>query len=159
VLTLISKAVIRSRKFYDLTFTIDVRLNAEGSFGLIFRQVDFFNYYAIVVDKKSMQIIKITDGSSEVLTGNLFKEQIQENMWYNMKLTIKKDKFQVFFVREIDAKDPERYKNMPLENSLEARDQLFKSGHFGVFVDYMSRIMFDNFVVTPLPCEVEPVEK
>jgi hypothetical protein len=41
---------MRSKKFYDFEFTLDFKMVSKGNFGLIFRQKDAFNYYAINIE-------------------------------------------------------------------------------------------------------------
>lgn len=54
VLQIVTKAIIRGKKFYDFTFTMDVKLTTKSSFGLIFRQIDAFNYYAASFSETSI---------------------------------------------------------------------------------------------------------
>ena len=83
---------------------------------------------------------------------------MEKNIWYNFKLTVQQDTFSLYMVKERDAMDPNKYLNMPITNGIEVTDAVFRSGHFGVFINYETTVQFDGLVVTPLPCKEELVD-
>lgn len=55
-LTFASVLILKYKTFYDATFSVSVNLRDQGTFGLLFRATDYFNYYALVFDfKKKMK--------------------------------------------------------------------------------------------------------
>lgn len=160
ILMLISKAIVRSKKFYDFNMTLDIKMVTKGNFGLIFRMVDAFNYYTASVDETEITFLRIKDGESELLGSKQLSSPLKMNLWYNVKVTAVGSNFEVYVVRERDFADPNRYLNLPRSEGLGVEDQYFKHGHFGVFADYTSRMYFDSLLVTPLPCALpEPADK
>ena len=156
--TLITKLIVRSKKFYDFDITMDFKIVTKGNFGVLFRMVDAFNYYAVSIDNTTISIIKLQDGNSEILASKNFGTALTLNLWYNLKLIGSKNSFRVYVVREIDINNPQKYIGMPTSEGVEVEDGAFKHGNFGIYVDYLSRIYFDAFVAEPLPCKIAPVD-
>lgn len=158
ILQLISKAIIRSKRFYDFVFTLDFQLVTKGTFGIIFRQKDPFNYYAANFEDSEISIIRIQNGESQLIASKRLPITIELNRWYNVKLTLVKSQITIYVMQERDAKDPNRYNTPTLSQGLSVQDSYFKSGHFGVYTDYLSKIYFDTFNVTPTACVEEPFD-
>jgi len=83
---IITKAIIKGKRFFDFVYTLDIKLTTKADFGIIFRQVDGFNYYAASITEDELKIIKIKDGKDEVLGTLLLKTKIMHDAWYNVKL-------------------------------------------------------------------------
>lgn len=72
--------------------------------------------------------------------------------WYNIKLTAVKDTFTIAIVKEMDASNVDKYKNISDSLSLKIFDSAFKSGFYGIFIDYISKVYWDNIAVAPTEC-------
>ncbi len=68
-LTFASVLILKYKTFYDAKFSVSVNLRDQGTFGLLFRATDYFNYYALVFDfkKKMKKFICVINGKEKVI--------------------------------------------------------------------------------------------
>ena len=62
ILQIISKLIVRGKKFFDFIYKLDFRMLVDSEFGVIFRYVDAYNYYAFVINNKKISAVKIKEG-------------------------------------------------------------------------------------------------
>ena len=62
ILQIISKLIVRGKKFFDFIYKLDFRMLEDSEFGVIFRYVDAYNYYAFVINNKKISAVKIKEG-------------------------------------------------------------------------------------------------
>ncbi len=67
--SLASILIHKYKTYYDLKVKASLLMNDNGALGLLFRVMDFMNYYAFVVDKtqKKKKLIKVLEGKEVVL--------------------------------------------------------------------------------------------
>ena len=68
-LTFASVLILKYKTFYDAKFSVSINLRDQGTFGLLFRATDYFNYYALVFDfkKKMKKFICVINGKEKVI--------------------------------------------------------------------------------------------
>ena len=72
--------------------------------------------------------------------------------WYNIKLTAVKNTFTIAIVKEMDPKNDNKYGEISDSLKLKIVDSAFKSGFYGIFIDYISKVYWDNIEVKPTEC-------
>jgi len=50
IMSLSSILILKYKRFYDGGFKLSVELKDRGQFGVLFRVVDQFNYYSLILD-------------------------------------------------------------------------------------------------------------
>lgn len=66
---LASVFILRYKQFYDCTMKFSLQMKDKGSFGILFRVTDAFNYYALILDsvKKEKRLIRVFNGKESTL--------------------------------------------------------------------------------------------
>ena len=112
-----SHLILKGRAYYDLELYFSFQGIDNQPFGVAFRYMDPFNYYAVEFRKTSesrvgyKRIIKVVKGNYEVLA------EIQDGgyfalSWYNVGIVIVGPSFDLYFKEEKGVAFDYKYKGM-----------------------------------------------
>jgi hypothetical protein len=159
--SLASVVIHKYKTYYDLKMKASIIMNDNGALGLLFRVMDFMNYYAFVVDKhkKVKKIIKVLEGKETIL-GQIEDGGFIVNQWYRVIITCIQGDITVRMEQEPAEKRFEKGKEEHLKIVLEVYDTSLSKGSIGTGVNNMLMSVIDDLAAEPLECStVIPVSK
>ena len=152
IMSLSSILILKYKRFYDGGFKLSVELKDRGQFGVLFRVVDQFNYYSLILDsdKQQKRFIKMINGKEQILStkedgGYLI------NQWYRIRLEYKVGLFRLFMKEENKVYNEQDDNDMPLV--MEGYDTTLSVGSVGVGVNQISLLQLDRLEVEPYRCQ------
>jgi len=116
ILQIITKLIVRGKKFFDFIYKLDFRMLEDSEFGVIFRYVDAYNYYAFIINNKRISAVKIKEGEVTEIGFIILEASrlIEKKRWYNVVLTVIKNTFKICYNAEGDYQlGDKRYNEMP----------------------------------------------
>jgi hypothetical protein len=140
-----SNLVLREKMFFDFTASFDILLAESGTVSINFRQMDNFNYYSFIIDKKSGNTIlaKNVNGNFEVIK-QINDGAITINQWHTVNIVTMGSKI------NIEMFDSEN-KGSTLK-MMEAFDSSFVRGTLAFNISGVSGFYFDKFSIEPKAC-------
>lgn len=94
---LASVLILRYKLFYDCTMKVSLQMKDKGSFGVLFRVTDAFNYYALILDsvKKEKRLIRVFNGKESSLA-TIEDGGFVQNQWYVIALKMERGMFNLY---------------------------------------------------------------
>jgi len=142
-----SMLTLKFKNYFDFNMTIDILVKAQGVCGVVFRVIDSFNYYALVINtpKKFKAIYKVKNGSETILKkfddGGIYIDN-----WHRITISAIVSSIKITMVNlESSGAAPQ---------VMQVSDNTFTQGTAGVFVNGLKGLYFDALKVDPLPCWV-----
>ncbi len=115
--------MVKDRRYYDFELNVDVLSRTRGTFGVIFRVLNPFNFYAYIINIKRgyKQIFRVKNGRYHLIKHRK-DGGLSQNMWYRIQITGIKD----LFVVKTGEAFRFNYKNIPV--MFEFKDNEFNFG-------------------------------
>lgn len=147
----------KDKFYYDFKFKVDILTKARGSFGLVFRMQDQFNYIAFEINLETgyKRVTKFVNGNLNVIQTTL-DGGIPQNTWFKVEINAIKSRY---IVRIGESKSHKDYDSLPIVFDFE--DNTFSNGKVGLFTNGNPQFYFDKLVVSSTQCqtkwEVNPI--
>lgn len=143
-----SMLIQKTRNLYDAEIKVDILVTSEGITGLVFKFIDRFNFYALVINtqtsdnKNYKAIVKMNQGKLTTLN-KIEDGGILINNWHKIKLNTISNSF-IIEVQDLENKSPKK--------TLMATDADFVQGKVGFFSTNTEGVYFDKFSISSHTC-------
>ena len=150
---------LRFKNYYDSILKIIFNLKDSGSFGILFRVTDPFNYYALILDsvKKQKRLIKVINGKEKIIKeiddGGFIVHQ-----WYLLMIRMEMGMFDIYMEKHDELADIKDKNENNVEKIMYGYDGVFSSGSVGIGVNNLNQIVVNELTVEPVGCTMIQTE-